>query len=226
MVVKFDADSALAPFVDMIWQSHSVDDSAFTSTASANWELVFTTYAGTTTVTARGPETKASRAEAPAGAFFFGITFKLGAFVPDLQLKLLCDRQDATLPAASSSTFWLHGTRWERPTAANADVFLAKLIRQGSLVRDPLVVAALQGRTPDLSQRAMQYRFVQATGLTHSTIRQIERARHAVALLEQGMPIADAACDLGYFDQAHLTNALRRFAGATPGHIAHRHSAS
>jgi AraC-like DNA-binding protein len=70
-----------------------------------------------------------------------------------------------------------------------------------------------------MSIRSMQYRFLQATGLPHKTIQQIERARSAVSLLEQGTSISDTAFELGYFDQAHLTNALKRFVGKTPAQI-------
>ena len=140
--------------------------------------------------------------------------------MPHLPLKTLLDRQDATLPEASSNSFWLHGSAWELPTFENADVFVERLIRQGILVRDPVVEAAMQGHTPDMSIRSVQYRFVQATGLTHKTIQQIERARFAVSLLEQGTPISDTSFELGYFDQAHLTNSLKRFVGRTPAQIA------
>jgi AraC-like DNA-binding protein len=73
-----------------------------------------------------------------------------------------------------------------------------------------------------MSVRSLQYRFLRATGLTHKTIQQIERARSAVSLLEQGTPISDTAFELGYFDQAHLTNSLKRFVGRTPAQIARK----
>jgi len=180
------------------------------------------TFNGKTMITARGPETKASEADFPADAEFFGITFKLGTFMPYLPIKTLLDRQDATLPEASSNSFWLHGSAWELPTFENADVFVGRLIRQGILVRDPVVEAAIQGYTPDMSVRSLQYRFLQATGLTHKTIQQIERARSAVSLLELGTPILDTALELGYFDQAHLINSLKRFIGKTPAQIANK----
>jgi AraC-like DNA-binding protein len=170
-------------------------------------------------ITARGPETKASEADFPADAEFFGITFKLGTFMLHLPLRTLLDRQDTTLPEASSNSFWLCGSAWELPSFENADVFVDRLIRQGILVRDPVVEAAIQGRTSDVSIRSLQYRFSQATGLTHKTIQQIERACSAVSLLEYGTPISDTAFELGYFDQAHLTNLLKRFVGKTPTQI-------
>ena len=45
--------------------------------------------------------------------------------------------------------------------------------------------------------------------MTHSTIRQIERARHATNLLKQGVSILDTVHEAGYFDQAHLTRSLK-----------------
>ncbi|HEY9608486.1 helix-turn-helix domain-containing protein [Allocoleopsis sp.] len=99
-------------------------------------------------------------------------------------------------------------------------MFINRLIHHGILVRDPVVEAAIQGYTPDMSIRSLQYRFLQATGLTHKTIEQIDRARSAVSLLLQGTPILDTAFELGYFDQAHLTNSLKRFIGKTPAQIA------
>jgi hypothetical protein len=222
MEFVFDTRPANSTFVEMVWHTHSERAGTFTSVAVSNWEMVITTYGGKTMITARGPETKASQADFPADAEFFGITFNLGTFMPHPPIKTLLDRQDATLPEASSKSFWLHGSAWELPTFENAEVFVDRLIRQGILVRDPVVEAAIQGHTPDMSIRSMQYRFLQATGLTHKTIQQIERARSAVSLLEQGTPILETALELGYFDQAHQTNSLKRFIGKTPAQIAQR----
>src|SRR3712207_6009140 len=158
MELVFDQRSANSSFVEVVWHTHSERAGNFTSVAVSNWEMVITTFNGRTRITARGPETKASQAEFPADAEFFGITFKLGSFMPHLPLKTLLDRQDATLPEASSDSFWLHGSAWELPTCENADVFVDRLVRQGMLVRDPVVEVAIQGHTPDMSIRSLQYR--------------------------------------------------------------------
>lgn len=218
----FDVQPALEPFVDLIWRTSTDRAGTFLSEAGSRWELVVTTFDGRTTINARGPETRASEADYPAHAQFFGITFKLGAFMPELPVKRMIDRQDVFLPAASPTSFWLQGAAWELPTFENADVFVGRLIRQGLLARDRAVEAALQGRAPDLAPRTLQYRFLRATGLTHKAIQQIERARSAAALLERGAAIPDIAFDLGYFDQSHLTNSLKRFIGKTPAQLAPR----
>lgn len=216
----FETRSANSSFIEMIWHTQSDRAGTFTSIAASHWEMVVMTCDDKTMITARGPETKASAADFPADAEFFGITFKLGTFMPHLPVKTLLDRQDVTLPEVSSHAFWLHDSAWELPTFENADVFVNRLIRQGLLVRDPVVEAVIQGDKPDLSIRSLQYRFLQATGLTYKTIQQIDRAYKAVTMLEQGTPILDTAIDLGYFDQAHLTNSLKRFIGKTPAQIA------
>ncbi len=220
MEFVFDERSINSPFIETVWRTRSERAGVFTSVAASNWEIVISTVNGEALITARGPETKASQADFPADAEFFGITFKLGAFMPHLPVKTLRDRQDATLPEASSNSFWLRGSAWEIPTFESADVFVERLIRQEILVRDPVVEAAVQGHTSDMSTRSLQYRFLRATGLTGKTIQQIKRARSAVSLLERGTPTSDIAFDLGYFDQAHLTNSLKRFIGRTPSRIA------
>lgn len=220
MEFVFDTRSPQPTYVETIWHTRTQRAGTFTSVAAINWEVVFMTLNGETSIVARGPETRASEADFPAGAEFLGITFKLGTFMPHLSVRTLRDRQDAVLPLASNTSFWLDGSTWELPTFENADVFIERLIRQGILVRDPVVEAAIHGHAPDLSVRSLQYRFLRATGLSHRTIQQIGRARRAVALLECGTPIAATAFELGYFDQAHLTNALKRLMGRTPARIA------
>jgi methylphosphotriester-DNA--protein-cysteine methyltransferase len=70
-----------------------------------------------------------------------------------------------------------------------------------------------------MSLRTGQRHFLQATGLTHRAVRQIERARHATNLLKQGVSILDTVHEAGYFDQAHLTRSLKHFVGETPREI-------
>ena len=105
---------------------------------------------------------------------------------------------------------------WEIPSFDNADTFVDQMQRQGLLVHDPVVRSMLQGESQTLSSRALQYRFLRATGISHKLIQQIERAHRAAALLEQSKSASDIVFDLGYFDQAHLTNSLKRFLGQTP----------
>jgi hypothetical protein len=76
MELVFDERLANSSLVEMIWGTHSERAGTFTSVAVSNWEMVIMTFNGKTMITARGPETKASEADFPADAEFFGITFK------------------------------------------------------------------------------------------------------------------------------------------------------
>lgn len=208
------------PFADRIWRSHSEHGGAFISMAERHWSMVVTTYQGRTTVTLRGPETRATRAYTPEDAQFVGIHFKAGVFMPHLPASSVMDRRDLVLPQARSDTFWLHGGGWQVPDYENADTFLKRLVREELLVFDPLVEAVLQEHPVDVSARTVQRRFLRATGLPHTTMHQIERARMAVRLLGNGVSILDTVEQAGYFDQSHMTRALKHYIGLTPAQIA------
>jgi hypothetical protein len=220
MIFTFEGRPTDSPLVERIWRTTSGEQTpvSFISTAASNWEMVIMRQYGKTILTVRGPETKASDAPIPENAEFFGISFKLGVFMPHLPVNQLVD-VGINLPEAGDNSFWFNGSVWQFPNFENSDVFVDRLVRQGILVREPIVDAALQGKLPDVSLRSVQRRFLRATGLTHGTIIQIERARRALALLEQGMPIMDTVEIAGYSDQPHLTRMLKRFAGQTPAQI-------
>jgi AraC-like DNA-binding protein len=182
--------------------------------------LVVTRHQGRTTVTLRGPSTQAASAFCPEGADFFGIQFKAGAFLRSMPAGQLMDRHDVNLPDAGSRSFWLHGSAWQFPSFENADTFVNRLVRAGILDYDPVVGEILQGQPVDLSVRTVQRRFLQNTGLAHSTIQQINRAQQATSLLKEGMPVLEVVHEAGYFDQPHLTRSLKQYIGLTPAQIA------
>ncbi len=138
--------------------------------------------------------------------------------MPHLPVGELVDNS-VDLPGAAGRSFWLHGAAWEFPTYENADVFIARLVKEDLLVYDAVVAAALLAQPVDLSPRSVQRRFLHATGLTHGAISQIERAHHAVAMLRGGVSILDTVERAGYADQPHLTRSLRRLIGQTPGQL-------
>ncbi len=218
MAFVFDHKSSGSTMVEAIWHTQSVGGGSFTSVAGTNMEMVVTKQVGKITISVRGPETQARPAPIPVDADFFGIIFKLGTFVQPIPTSELING-GLNLPDASSKSFWLDGSAWEFPNYDNADVFVERLVREGILVREPIVEAALQGQLKDLSLRSVQRRFLQATGLTQKAVQQIERAKKAFALLQQGVSILDTTYEVGYFDQSHLTNSLKHFVGQTPAQI-------
>jgi len=132
---------------------------------------------------------------------------------------MVMNHHDLNLPEAAQKSFWLHGSAWELPDFENADTFVNKLVREGLLVCDPVVGSVLQGQPVDMSLRTVQRRFLQATGLTHTTVFQIKRARYATMLLKQGVSIPITIARAGYFDQSHLIRSLQHLIGQTPAQI-------
>lgn len=63
-------------FVQAVWRHQSERSESFISTAGTHWEMVWMRHKGRSTFTVRGPETKATPADFPAGAEWLGITFK------------------------------------------------------------------------------------------------------------------------------------------------------
>jgi helix-turn-helix protein len=215
----FEKRSSTSPLVTTTWATRSDDVvESFVSVAVTQWEIVVTRQEAATWVTVRGPETRASAAPVPKDAEFFGISFSLGTFMPDLDMKRLADRE-LTLPLASSRSFWLDGSAWELPRPDNADVFVDRLVRAGLLVHDPVASAALHDDVDGLSPRSVERRVARATGLTRGTIKQIQRTERALELLSSGVTVLEAARQAGYADQPHLTRSLKRFVGVTPSQI-------
>ena len=221
MFIHFEDRPSDSTVVDRVWRSRSERAGAFHSMATCVWVMVVTRHEGRIFLTVRGPETRATIASCPAEGEWVGIEFRLGTFMPVLPAGDLRDRNGVTLPGSQRS-FRLNGSAWEYPSFENAESFVGRLVKQGLIASDPCVQAALRRRPEPVSQRTEQRHFLRAVGVTHATVRQIERARYATRLLREGAAISRVVDDAGYFDQAHLTRSVRRFIGQTPAQIAGR----
>jgi len=219
MIFTLEDRPSDSPFVERIWCAQSERTGDLLSIAMSCWEMVVSRYQDKTYLTVRGPETKATSLPMTiVGTEFFGIRFKVGTVMPHLPASTLVDG-DVDLPDASSKSFWLNGSAWQFPSYENADTFVGRLVHEDLLARDPVVEAARQGQLKDLSIRTARRHFLRTTGLTQKTIHQIERARYATVLLQEGMAILDVVYAAYYFDQPHLTRSLKHFIGQTPAQI-------
>ena len=219
-MIIFDEDRPSdSPFVERVWRCHSEGTAPFLSIAATRCELVVSRLHGVVTVTLRGPETRATPVgDCPGDGEWIGILFKLGTFLPHLPTATLLDT-GVDLPTVSKNSFQLLGSAWQLPDYDNAETFVDWLARKGLLARDPIVEAAVQGHLCDRSLSTIQRRFLRTTGLTQSAARQIERARYATHLLQQGVSIMDTVEQAGYYDQPHLTRSLSHLIGQTPAQI-------
>jgi len=203
----------------MVWRGRVEQDNIAVCPADVQWNLLFVRHEDKVRVSIEGPTSKAITKNQLEGSEFLVIKFELGTYTPDLSLTTLLDR-DAVLPEAAGKSFWLKGAAWQLPDFENAETFVDRLVREGLLIHDPVVGAALKEQAPPVSFRTVRRRFLHATGLPHKTIQQIERAQQAAALLEKGVPILDAVFEVGYADQPHMTRSLKRFYGQTPAQLA------
>lgn len=208
-----------SPYVEQVMRGGTERAGATIRPAECCWHMVLLRYQGHTRLLVVGPLTMAGPLSYPEGAELLWIKFQLGTFLPPLPAKNLLD-VELPLPEAASQSFWLGGSAWQFPNYENADTFVNKLAREGILTCDPVVKAALQGQPQEVAPRTMRHRFARATGLTQKHIDQFRRAQQAQALLQQGVSILDAVEETGYFDQAHLTRAFKRWFGQTPAQIA------
>jgi AraC-like DNA-binding protein len=215
---EFDRASA-SPFVDTIMSGRSVAAGAVIRPAESQWHLIVMRAQGRQQTLLTGPLTSSGVVHFQPDTEFLWIRFNLGVFMPKQPARPLRDRE-TPLPTASGRAFWLDSAAWQFPTYENADTFLARLARAGLLACDPLIPAALAGQPTHLAERTVRQRFVAATGQTQTHIRQVRRAQQAAALLRGGTSILDTVEAAGYFDQPHLTRALRRLIGYTPAQLA------
>ncbi len=213
--VRYEERPSESSFVERIWHTQSDRDDVCLAIADGRWDMMFFTLNGQCQVMITGPQTTAITIPHTAGSTWLGIRFRLGVSMQAVAINALVN-EGIDLPAAVYGGFWLDSAAWSLPDYENADTFVEGLVRRDLLAGDPVVQSVMQGESQHWSPRALQYRFQQTIGLTAKTIQQIERAQSAAVLLAQGTSIADVVFQLGYYDQPHLTNALKRFTGRTP----------
>ena len=218
MSIRYEERLSDSPYVETIMHGWTESDGSTVRPAESHWHMVLRRLNGTVDFLVVGPWMRAGVISYTEGAELIWIKFKLGTFLPHLPTRHLLD-SEMILPGASGKSFWLKDSAWQFPTHENADTFVDRLAREGLLARDEVVNAVLDEQPIVAAERTVRHRFLQATGMAYNHIRQIERARGAAALLEQGVSILDVVEQGGYFDQPHLTRALKQWVGKTPAQI-------
>jgi len=218
--LEFDDRESDSRYVERVWRCRSRSGGPFLSMAEGNIELVVTRLPGFLAVTLRGPVSRGSFVECPPNGEWLAIHFRLGTYLPRIPTATLMDHQDIQLPVLPNGRFWFSGLTWELPRYDNAEDLVARLARVGIIARSHAADAAVEGDVDWMSRRSVQRHFRRATGMTFSSYQQIERARHAAALLMSGHSVLDVTFDAGYFDQAHLTRSMRQLIGMTPARLA------
>jgi len=218
MTIIYEERSSDSPYIETITRGSTVSDGSTIRPSEVHWHMVFVKHNDSIRLLVVGPWTAAGIASWGEGAEILWIKFKLGTFMSHMTARDFLDLE-TSLPEASSKSFWLKGSVWQFPDYNNVETFIERLVHDEVLVLDPIVKAALQGQVPEMSSRTVRHRFLHVTGLSHSHIRQIERAQRAAVLLEEGVSILDVVYQLDYFDQPHLSRALKQWVGHTPAEL-------
>jgi AraC-like DNA-binding protein len=129
----------------------------------------------------------------------------------------------AGLPPTARATAFAEALAAHLPTESGQDPALTELLRR--MEADPQLTRVEQlAEAAGCSVRTLQRRFRRHLGVSPKWTLARFRLQEAVLALEQepDLDLAELAVRLGWYDQAHLTNDLRRMLGETPARYAAR----
>jgi AraC-like DNA-binding protein len=215
MSFLYEEKASACPYVDVVWRTVDTSDGTYLAAADACWDMIVTRTATAPRVLLSGPSSRPTPVPYRAGNRNVGVRFTRGTYFTHVDPRAMCDRTIA-LPMPDADCFELAGRTWPMPEYDRIDELLAGFEAVRLLAHDPVIDAALSGAAPPLSPRSVQRHFTRITGQSPQHVRQIARAREAVARLRTGEAIADVAYELGYADQSHLTRDVKRLTGYTP----------
>ncbi len=215
MAIAYEEKLSQSPLVDFVFQTEDLTDGVYVASADARWDIIFTTCPdGTTRVLLCGPSFKARQVPYSPGYMHVGICYKPWAIFAGIPITTMLN-ETSLLPMASLDTFIMQGKTWKMPTYENVDQFVAEQEERGLLKADPIIRDVLENKPVDMSLRSVQRHFVKTIGMSPRRVKQIDSARKAVKLLQQGNTLSEVAYELDYADLPHMTRMLRRFTGYT-----------
>ena len=211
----YEEKMSQSPLVDFIWHTEDLTDGIYVASADARWDMIFTrSPEGKTKVLLCGPSFKTAQVPYSPGNKHIGICYKPWAIFTDIPITTMLNVTVA-LPMSSDDTFVMQGITWTMPIYENVDQFVAEQEKRGLLKADLVIRDVLENKPVDMSLRSVQRHFVKNIGMSPRRVRQIDSARKAVKLLQQGNTLSEVAYELGYADLPHMTRMLRRYTGYT-----------
>ena len=173
----------------------------------------------------------------------FGIRFKAAGAFPffDLEMNALANRIEPLDTVWGSSVPEIEERLWFAATfeeqiavaeAALADRFSACLAIDPWVTKAVASISSQNGSTKvqkiakdiGISERGLERRFNRYVGLSPKAFSRIIRFQGVLRALESAErpDILDTAHQFGYYDQSHLINDFRQYAGLSPGAFAER----
>jgi hypothetical protein len=215
-----EADSASAArFIARIERVEYTGTAVEMARPDGTWDLVFRQSAqGLPMVLQTGQIDRVVQLPGRAGDSYFNIAFR-----PEVYMRRRPGAAMTNLghvhALAGQRGCLIDGETLELPSFDNAERFVMALASRGLIEVDRHVLRAGQSGWRGVDDRSLQRHSAHVTGLSPKKLQQIIRADAAATLLQRGLRPADVAAELGYSDQAHLTNSLRRILDLTPGQL-------
>lgn len=204
--------------VNLVWWAEIDEDSTYVEAANEFWGLSFgEVVGGATTATLIGPSIEPRTLDMRAGERAWGVELAAHVFVRGLAKSQVLGE---LRPLETDGTwFEFAGIRLPVPQRDALESLVDVLLRQGVLVADHRVAAALNGDSGPWSERTLHRHVAETAGMGRKRIEQLQRARSAYALLQKGLSLSEAATAAGFADQAHMTRAFTALAGDSPARI-------
>ncbi len=207
-----------SPLVSIVWRSLAEESGTYVDAANEFWGLAFGTgHRSAFEAVLIGPSLTRRELEVHAGDDNWGVEFRAHVFLRRVP-KLDVLGEIRPLPT-DGRFFELGGVRFPVPSYDAIEDLVEAMAVQGVLTAPPELARALAGEDAGYSERQLQRRFSAEVGLGRKQVAQLQRARRAYALLSSGRSLAEAASEVGYADQAHMTRSFRLISGRTPASI-------
>ena len=214
----YEYRASSSPLVSIVWSSVAEQSGTYVDAANEFWGLAFGTgHHSAFEAVLIGPSLTTRELDVQAGDHNWGVEFLAHVFLRRVpKLDVLGEMR----PLPTDGRFFeLGGVRFPVPSYDRMEVLVEAMVGQGVLTGSPELARALTGEDAGYSERQLQRRFSAEVGLGRKQVAQLQRARRAYALLQTGRSLAEAASEVGYADQAHMTRSFRLIAGRTPAAI-------
>lgn len=210
--------SSASPAIQWRWRAEADEPGRHRVAANEYWGVSFIRrVVGTLAAELNGPTVQARSVDSIRGEVYWGVALRAHVVVSGVDKSSLLG-ETVSMPVHDG---WVHiAGHWEPvPQWDDLEAFVRRLLDVGALVSDDHIRRALAGDDDGYSPRSWQRRYRRVVGVTRTQVEQLDRARRAYLLLQDGRSPAEVAAAAGYADQAHLTRSLRVLRGATPARI-------
>jgi hypothetical protein len=207
-----------SPYVEKITHGYTDKAGNIIRPADTNGHIVISKQFDKKDIYIVGPWSSATPLAYSADTEIIWIRIRLGTRLSATP-TVLYTNHELLIPHLSDSKIEYNQTVLSIPDFNDIDLFIEKLTNNSFFSCDRIINDVMAGSNPKMAHRTLRKYFLNTTGLSRERIYQIQRSKQAWIMLKEGSSIHDVITELGYYDQSHLTNNLRRYLGLTPGQI-------